>query len=1072
MVPCNQCTVKHRYCEYPPKFRSIKVEQLVVDGIPTGLPGSEAILTPSVTTQSGLPTAPNSSSFSPSSGGSPHNTEAAAVEVVVVPAPVNGQRIAAATASGIRGKTIEERPSGVEALGQLTLENAMPAVLRLNKENEALKLKIRDLQLKNKRQRTKLKKVITGQVDGEEASNEEDDDEANGDVNKNGLERFENEVKPSSIYYGPNSTRYMIASSRTKGELSEFDDFVKVKRQIKQKRDLPTLVHPKANSAKAKLIAKRKNMEAIVGLLKKFFHMKVYYMNFLSPEPLIELFERYDTINEWDKSDDDKLLLSIMIIIVSMRSLPVDEPLLRKYNLSYHKNRDSLYKQYKNLKRGIQIETTTSLRAYVLECEDLFYNDQIEKSWSLLFQLVSSAYSLGLHVYDESIVKTLKAEQHEKSGDVIKKNPKTSLWLVINFISATLCSVLGRPNPVTFNFQPLFKNYEIRLNYKIALADLVKKSTNILIDSYKIPIDLDTVLDIDESFVNEVLIYEKILIDTRIMRNMKSRDITKPSFITLPVIDKSGDHPIRNGNCNNNKNNAKGNSSGVSNSVNANGNGNTDGNEMIYATATVGVQHTCSGKRSKPLSQRNLSRLVSDCPLDIRFTILRPCPFQHEEEPWCLITQDADTLCDLIMLYGNRAKFHQHFMSKYSKSLENCLASILKVLEHTQDLVELMMKKFGEPSFERVHPFFYVFLHQTFVVTYTLMHLGYAKLSAYYNEIGMIRQRLIKLFHTVGPQHWRSNVARIIQYINDMCDNFFKAYLEKEQLIPKSATLPPMSDGNKDMMVHPATFQIQHERLQQEKERRLHLASPSSADGDLTSANYARCGTPTSLNPMFQPNSSLNSPSGENGTETNGESLFPGLQVHKVPDEIRTNLSLSAAPSNGNTPAVQSAPMSNSTPTCRTPTVVLPSLPAQSYLSGNPTSLSQISLLNYDMEYYNPALQFFPPPQSDAEPQQASAQQSVQPQTRRSQQQEFQAEGVQSTFTIDPLLGFDLNDPFFVQNPFNFNYAYSPSVQNGHGNAATANSDAADFIRNDSVMTMTTGSNEMMDRSSSDGSLK
>ncbi|VEU23340.1 DEKNAAC104475 [Brettanomyces naardenensis] len=1070
MVPCNQCTVKDRNCEYPPKFRSIKVEQLVVDGIPTGLPESKAILTPSVTTQSGLPTAPNSSSSSSSSGGSPHNTKAAVIEVVV-PAPVNGQQAVAATANGIKRKRIEDLPSGVEALGQLTVENAMPMVVKLNKENEALKLKIRDLRLKNKRQRTKLKKVISGQVDGEEASNEEDDDEASGDVNKNGLERFENEVKPSSIYYGPNSTRYMITSSRTKDELSEFDDFVKVKRQIKQKRNLPTLVHPKANSAKAKLIAKKKNMEAIVGLLKKFFHMKVHYMNFLSPEPLLELFERYDTINEWDKSDDDKLLLSIMIIIVSMRSLPVDEPLLRKYNLSYHKNRDSLYKQYKNLKRGIQIETTTSLRAYVLECEDLFYNDQIEKSWSLLFQLVSSAYSLGLHVYDESIVKTLKAEQHEKSGDVIKKNPKTSLWLVINFISATLCSVLGRPNPVTFNFQPLLKNYEIRLNYKIALADLVKKSTNILIDSYKIPIDLDTVLDIDESFVNEVLIYEKILIDTRIMRNMKSRDITKPSFITLPVIDKSGDHPTRNGN--NNSNNANGNSNSVSNGVNANGNGNTEGNEMIYATATVGVQHKWSGKRSKSLSQMNLSKLLSDCPLDIRFTILRPCPFQHEEEPWCLIIQDADTLCDLIMLYGNRAKFHQHFMSKYSKSLENCLDSILKVLEHTQDLVELMIKKFGEPSFQKVYPFFYVFLYQTFVVTYTLMHLGYAKLSAYYNEIGMIRQRLIKLFDTVGPQHWRPNVVRIIQYINDMCDNFFKTYLEKEQLIPKSTTLPPMPGGNKNMMVHPAAYQIQHERLQQEKERQLHRAIPSLADGDLTNGNSARSGTPISLNPMFQLNSSLNSPSAENGTETNGESLFPGLQVHNGPDEIRRKLSRSAAPNNSNTPAVQSAPMSNSNaPTGKTPTVVLPSLPAQSYLNANPTSLSQISLSNYNMEYYNPVQQFFPPPQSGVEPQQTSSQQSVQPQTQQSQQQESQAEGVQSTFTIDPLLGFDLNDPFFVQNPFNFNYAYSPSVQNGHSNAATANSDAADFIRNDSVTTMTTGSNEMMDRSSSDGSLK
>ncbi|QPG76172.1 hypothetical protein FOA43_003558 [Brettanomyces nanus] len=1086
MVPCNQCTVKDRHCEYPPKFRSIKVEQLVMDDVAVAPLGDDkALLDGSVPLPNGLLTAPSSNSSS--SSDSPHG--------ITRPRELISMEESNSMfgSNGIKRPKIEETSTvlqleGLHNLGQLTPESTVPLIQKLNKENEGLKLKIRDLRLKNKRQRTKLKKIISSQIDCDDSSDDDIDDDIEDDGKPEQHDNFEKVVKPSSIYYGPNSTRYMISSSMTKDEISEFDDFIKVKRQIKQKRNLPVLVHPKANSAKAKQIAKKENVEAIIALLKKFFHLKVHYVNFISPIPLLELFAHYDSITEWNKNDDDKLLLSIIIIIVTLRSLPANDPLLYKYGISYEKNRESLYKQYKNLKRGIQIETTTSLRAYVLECEDLFFNDQIEKSWSLLFRLVSSAYSLGLHVYDESIVKTLKAEQHEKSGDVIKKNPKTSLWLIINFISATLCSVLGRPNPVTFNFQPLLKNYEIRLNYKIALADLVKKSTNILIDSYKIPIDLDTVLDIDESFVNEVLIYEKILIDTRIMRNMRSRDITKPSFITLPVIDKSlGGNPA---------NDLHDHDSGAddaddkdhhnhhhhfhrSHGKEADRDAET-GTKRAISSADVGVQSNWLGKKSNSVSQMDLSKLLVDCPLDIRFTILRPCPLQNEEEPWCLILEDADTLCDLIMLYGNRAKFHQHFMSKYTKSLESCLDSILKVLEHTQDLVELMLKKFAEASFQRVYPFFYVFLYQTFVVTYTLMHLGYAKLSAYYNEIGMIRQRLIKLFDTVGPKHWRPNVIRIIQYINDMCDNFFKTYLEKEQQIPKSTTLPPLPEGNKSMVVHPGTYKIQHERLQQEKERQLQNAIPNFSEG-ADSATSLR--TPLSLNSMFQINSLANSPNAAGNGNMQPMPMFPDLLVHNVPDDIRNKLSRSIAisaptvdagatatggpsssgPSNETVVASQSGDGSSVVGVINAkPSGFLVSQPVQSYLNNNSASLSQISLSNYNMDYYNPVQQFFPPPAQQQQHQKAESEEQQEPVTHVTN-----STPPTQTFTIDPLLGFDLNDPFFVQNPFNFNYASSPGNHNSV-NAAPARSDAAEFVRNDSVTTVTTNSNELVERSSSD----
>ncbi|GME76771.1 unnamed protein product [Ambrosiozyma monospora] len=388
----------------------------------------------------------------------------------------------------------------------------------LVKENESLRLKIRDLKLKHKRQRLK---------NGFHNDDDDDDDfnSNNGKRHKNSTgsntEGDEEKLSASPRYYGPNSANFMITNSLTKTEMSEFDSFIKVRKQLNQKRKLPMLISKDCKVKKSKL--NDENLNLIITLINKFFHLRYMYCNYLHREPLIEFLNNYPNINTWSNNEDCTLLLIIILLIVCLRSMPHNDEIMIKYKLNYTTLRPSLYKQYRNLRNGIQLETTTSLRAYTLECEDLFFNDEVEQSWNLLFRIVSSAYSLGLHVYDDSIVKTLKAESSIYSADIVRANPKSSLWLIINFISATLCSVLGRPNPVTFNYEPLLKNYPIRLNYKIALAGLVKKSTDILIESYKVTIKLDTILDIDDAFLNEAIIYEKILIDTRNTRDFKDR---------------------------------------------------------------------------------------------------------------------------------------------------------------------------------------------------------------------------------------------------------------------------------------------------------------------------------------------------------------------------------------------------------------------------------------------------------------------------------------------------------------------------------------------------------------------
>ncbi|GMF22625.1 unnamed protein product [[Candida] boidinii] len=423
----------------------------------------------------------------------------------------------------------------------------------------------------------------------------------------------------------------------------------------------------------------KENIDLIIKVVKRFSHLRNYYSTFIDTNTVIEFLNNYNNIKEWNNDDD--LLLIITIIITTLRSLPENDKLITDNKLNFLTLREPLYKQYRNLKNGIRTDTLTCLQSYILECEDLFYCDFIEKSWSLLFRIVCSSYSLGLHVYDKSIIEVLKNvdtsssnskdnNSNNKNGSnsngnanntpmmgstnninpiiLVNKHPRAAVWFVINFLSATLCSILGRPNPVTFSFSPLLKNYQIRLNYKIAISELIKRSTNLLIESYKIDIDYKLVCNIDEEFVNEAIVYEKILSDTRALRVSRSRDKTKPCQITLPVMEPSY------------RSNKK--------LDNNNGTHSNDDNNNNYSAPMRSLSHI------------RLSELLNDCPLDIRFPILIPCKICKENEENCLMTSDGDTLADLILIYGNRAKFHQHFMNENDQSKFACIDSLLFIL--------------------------------------------------------------------------------------------------------------------------------------------------------------------------------------------------------------------------------------------------------------------------------------------------------------------------------------------------------------------------------------------------------
>jgi hypothetical protein len=581
--------------------------------------------------------------------------------------------------------------------------------LRLRQENEKLKLKIKELKLNSKRVKQRVKQAWgASSIFLEEAKNE---------VIENIQHKQTSEENHS--YYGPTSTQYMIRDISADCLLTESNVF-KNPIQNLNKLGLPMLLGPQYLFTKSIKNLMKKNIEVMIILLKKFIHLRVHYTNYIDVKSLIEFLENYDTMKEWNDEFTSKLLLIIMIVIVTLRSLPQFDSIRKEFKLSYEKLHPILYTHYLSIKSKFDITTVTALKAGLLEAEDLFYNKQIEKCWSLFFQIICKSYSLGLYVYDDSIVEELKNPILNSPCEVVRKNDRFSLWLVINFVSSTLCSVLGRPNPVKFHYTPLLANYEINLNYKISLAELIKKSTSLLIDSYKMQINEDLVNKIDSSFVQNSMIYENILFKTQEIRETTKNKFSK-KFITLPI--------------------------------------------------PFPMEEINNGNNIEPFPV---------CPLDIRFSILEPCQLSNKEEAYCMIQEDADTLCDLILLYANRAKFNQHFMKIYPKSLVNAIVSATKVLEYAVTLIILLMKKMKSPNFEELYPFVHVFFYQTFVVICTIFYQDFNILKPCYNDLNTLKIKIANFVDIYGDHVFNEKLGRLIQYIYKQSDQFYIEYCKSD----------------------------------------------------------------------------------------------------------------------------------------------------------------------------------------------------------------------------------------------------------------------------------------------------
>ena len=301
------------------------------------------------------------------------------------------------------------------------------------------------------------------------------------------------------------------------------------------------------------------NLDVIKRLIDHFFEHSAY-RSFISKPVLIEFINLYDKISdkEWE-NDDDLLLLHMVLILLVLRLTPknynesglTEEPIDSMVTL--HKRcsnlvKNVLYRGFTKLRHNLLNESIMTVQAYILCTEWYFIDQRYEESWSMLFHCCAVAYAIGLHVMvnmrttndslEEAPVKLAEMSQkkdlrdepadggvkvEEKDDDVSDEDeadsdvPRFKVWFALKYMCGQLCSVLGRPNPIsiqvnsvvlfTSNQQNLAKlrldSEKTQVQLKMGLSECLRLSNMMLIESFMMNFTISDVMRLDARFKEE-----------------------------------------------------------------------------------------------------------------------------------------------------------------------------------------------------------------------------------------------------------------------------------------------------------------------------------------------------------------------------------------------------------------------------------------------------------------------------------------------------------------------------------------------------------------------------------------
>lgn len=239
-----------------------------------------------------------------------------------------------------------------------------------------------------------------------------------------------------------------------------------------------------------------RNKKVIKSLVEFFFKVDQYYYfnEIIDKDDLLKFLDNYDTMKTWS-NDEDMMLLCCILVDVLKNGLENREPPIipnQEQKLKY------LINYYFQISKIQTTETKKFLQSQLILINYYYFIYSFEKCWKLVFQLVSNAYSIGLH---------------------IEGGP---LWTKINTMEALVCSASSRPNiiPSCCLFSEVQKSNDELKEYQF--CEVLRIKNGLFVSSYinETKICYQEILKIDKQYDQ----YNRFL-ESKIIKNIDEDEV-------------------------------------------------------------------------------------------------------------------------------------------------------------------------------------------------------------------------------------------------------------------------------------------------------------------------------------------------------------------------------------------------------------------------------------------------------------------------------------------------------------------------------------------------------------------
>lgn len=337
-------------------------------------------------------------------------------------------------------------------------------------------------------------------------------------------------------FYGPQLSSFMIETLKNNSNI--YSHYPKNYLDKDNERLEKSLIKKELPRLKPD-ISTKENSQLIYDLVVFFFtnYSSNFYKTFVSKVSIVKFLKGYEEMenNKWE-NDDDLLLLTMILLISIIRLTPVEFVKIfhieqQEYTTELNRLKQSLFVGFEKLRHNLINESILTIQSYILCTEYYFMEQKYEECWSRMFHTCSIAYSIGLHVtgklrdnefslINNSILSNDDKDDLSNKEDEKEDILKLRVWFGLRILSDKVCSILGRPNPISIQVNSLVlkynKNYNnINLNgrntsilLKIGLSECIRLSNMMLIENFMIDFTMSDLLKLNSKFEVEIEMLE------------------------------------------------------------------------------------------------------------------------------------------------------------------------------------------------------------------------------------------------------------------------------------------------------------------------------------------------------------------------------------------------------------------------------------------------------------------------------------------------------------------------------------------------------------------------------------